>query len=158
MTTLGDISRGDPVSVIIDQHLPKRALVVTSGIATPKVALAVEIEVDYIADAAVHSLQNPFDRDCYVEAIVEVITVDATETIDIGVDSDGTSTNDTIVDGLAVATAGVFSSLDDPGSNGGIAKLDKNGGASDFLVWTLSAGSDTGVGKIKFIFHPIGTS
>ena len=156
MTTQGNIKQGDPIASIIDQHLPKRATVVSTGIAATKVGFATEIQVDYIADANVHSLQNPFDKDCYVEAIVEVVTVDATETVDIGVDTDGTTTDDTIVDGLAVSVAGVFSSLDDPGTNGGIAKLDKNGGTNDFLVWTLSAGSDAGLGKIIFIFHPIG--
>ena len=156
MTTPGDISRGDPVASVIDQSLPKAALVLSTG-DTAKVGLPVHITLPLVADAVVHSLQNPFDVDCFVSAIVEITTVDATETIDVGLDTAGTTSGDELIDGLSIATAGVFNSSDEPGTNGNTyVRLDKKGGTNDFLVWTQSAGSNSVVGFIAFVFHPTG--
>ncbi len=148
----GNINVSAPTDEIIGRVLPR-----TQPASTVKVGIPVYIIVDMVADAVVNSVQNPMDSDCLVTALVNVVTVDATETVDIGVDSDGTTTDDTIVDGLAISVAGVFASTESPGTNGGAALLDKKGGTNDFLVFTNSAGTDVIVGTILFILYPLGT-
>ncbi len=143
----------NPLSEIVQALLPES---LPAGV---KFAIPFVVIEDLVADAAVNSVQNPSDQDCLVGCIIDVVTVDATETMDVGVDTDGTTTDDTLFDALDVAVAGVKSSFSDAdtGTNGiPFVKVDKKGGTNDFLVFTASAGTDVLAGKIIFIFIPIG--
>jgi hypothetical protein len=91
---------------------------------------------------------NPEDRDLYItRVIVEIETQSAgASTLDIGVAADATTSNDTLIDGLSGATAGIFCNGKDPGSNG---KLGKKWGSSEFFNVAEASGDVTGlVGKI----------
>lgn len=113
---------------------------------------------DLVADALVHSIQNPSDSDCLVAVIVDIVTVDATETIDVGLDSDGTSSADTLIDAGLIDAAVQLSSFSDvdSGTNGiPWRMIDKKGGTNDFVTFTCSAGTDSVAGKITLIFIPL---
>ena len=120
-----------------------------------KVAVPLILTADLQGDASVHSIQNPYDSDCLVAVVVNVATLDDTETVDVGV-GDGDASDDGLIDGLSVAAAGVFNSFDDPGTNGNaFALLNKKGGTNDYLVWKASAGTNTLAGEIVFILVPL---
>ena len=154
MPRTGSIDPKDPIAEIVQTIFG--GVGVPSGI---KFSMPVIIVEDLAADANVHSVQNPFDCDCLVGCVVNVTTNDATETMDVGVDSDGTSSNDTLLDGLDVGAAtGVFCSFSDAdtGTNGiPFILLKKKGGANDYLVFKATAGTDTLAGQIIFILIPI---
>lgn len=102
-----------------------------------------------------------FDYDTLLEHVgVEVVTVDANETIDVGILSTGTNGDaDGLVDGASVATAGhplitltTSGALMDDGTNfdpDGHVILSAN---EQSLTYTGSAGSDTAAGYIHFLF------
>lgn len=111
------------------------------------------------ADALVHGVQNPCDSDCLVAAILNVETIDATETIDVGSDGDGTGSSDNLLDagdvGTGATTLSSFSDAD-TGTNGvPWVKVDKKGGTTDYLTFTATAGTDTLAGTVTFIFIPL---
>ena len=121
-----------------------------------KVAVPLILTADLQGDADVHGIQNPYDSDCLVAAVVNVATADDTETIDVGVDDGGDASNDGLIDGLSVAAIGVFNSWDDPGTNGNaFALLHKKGGTNDYLVWKASAGTNRLAGEIVFVLIPL---
>ena len=154
MPRTGTIDPKDPIAEIVQTIFG--GVGVPSGI---KFSMPVIIVEDLAADANVHSVQNPFDSDCLVGCIVNVTTLDATETLDVGFDGDGTSSNDKLLDGLDVGAAtGVFSSFSDAdtGTNGiPFVLLHKKGGTNDFLVFKATAGTDALAGQIIFILIPI---
>lgn len=87
------------------------------------------------------SVANPFGREVLiVDVYVEINTVDATETVDVGVAANGTTSSDTLLDGLVLDNAGVFATS---GTNG-LPK--RTWGASQFVTATTTAGSDTFAG------------
>ncbi len=150
----GDINPNSPTAEIVRDMLPKEK---PSGV---KLGTPFIVTEDLVADANVHGIQNPCDSDCIVVAIVNVTTVDATETIDVGIDTDGTNSADTLIDGgdvgAAVATLASFDD-DDSGTNGQACKLiDKKGGTNDYVTFTCTAGTDALVGTIILVFIPIG--
>ncbi len=146
----GDIQPTDAINTIMAALLPDT---IPSG---TTLSMPVCIVEALAADANVHSIQNPFDSDCLVTAIVSVTTADVGEDLNVGVDSDGTTIDDTIFDVLDVGAAtGVFHSTESPGTAGGAALLNKKGGANDFLVFAATAGTDTLVGTIVFMLIPI---
>lgn len=148
----------------MDQNIPKfldnwpqdpdgRAMNV-SGV--NKVSLA--IDGDAPGNGLAASWQNPHSVAVIITGVyVTITTIDATETIDIGPGTALATTNDELIDGLSVGVAGQFNNMDNPGSNGLFAaKLDANGGTTDWLTATLSAGSDTTVGTIEFTYIKAG--
>lgn len=88
---------------------------------------------------AVLSLENDSGVDRFVELLVLDVTTEATgaATVDAGIDSDGTTSDDTLIDGLDVGAAAILgSNRDTPGTNGlGLVKWP----AGEFLVVTASA-------------------
>jgi len=152
MPNQGNITPSSPVSEIVQSLLPDT---LPSGV---KFAVPFVVTEDLVADAAVNSVQNPSDSDCVVAAIVNITALDATETMDVGIDSAGTSSNDTLFDALTLAAVGAFSSFSDAdtGTNGvPWRQIDKKGGTNDYVVFTCSAGTDTVAGQIILIFIPI---
>jgi hypothetical protein len=88
--------------------------------------------------------QNPEDRPIIVIRLVLDITTEATGAAiaNFGPAANATTSNDTLIDGVDIGTAaGVFDNIEDQGTNGtSRAKLDENGGTTDYL--TGSAESD----------------
>ena len=150
-----------PKAGSIDPAAPAREVLagIFGGAGKPtgaKVAVPLILTAELTGNADVHSIQNPYDSDCLVAAVVNVTTLDDTETIDVGIDDDGDASDDGLIDGLSVAAAGVFNSFDDPGTNGNaFALLHKKGGANDYLVYKASAGTDTLAGEIVFVLIPL---
>lgn len=96
---------------------------------------------------SVLSLANPEGADLIVTRLVLDITTEATgtPTVDAGIAANGTTSSDTLLDGLAVgAAAGVFDNTENGGTNGkGAVKW----GASQFLTITPSASAAGLVGN-----------
>lgn len=146
------VKPGNPIGEIIGAIFGHKGIPATGSITVP-----FAITFDLEADATVHSWQNPYDSDFIVSALLNVETVDATETMDVGVAASAV-TDDTLLDAATIATAAVYDSRDDgqSGTNGlSSVLLNKNGGTNDFLVWTASAGTDTLAGTITFLLTPI---
>jgi hypothetical protein len=103
-------------------------------------------------DAGALSWGNPTGGRIIVQSVVIDITTasGATTTIDVGVDADGTGSDDTLIDGKSTATAGVFSSIDDPGTNG---RAQQALTSSEFVTGSITGtiGSFAGVAYITYI-------
>lgn len=71
------------------------------------------------------STANPFGASVLVHHTVLRITTQsgAASTLDIGIGADATTSNDTQIDGLSGATAGIFNSVNNKGTNGGACQL-----------------------------------
>jgi len=65
-------------------------------------------------------LQNPEAADLIITRLVLDITTASSgaATVDAGVDDDGANSNDTLIDGLSVATAGTYDNIENQGTNG----------------------------------------
>lgn len=83
-------------------------------------------------------LINPEGVDLIITRFVLDVTTKSTgaATVDAGVDDDGDTTSDNLIDGLSVATAGVYDNIGSAGSNGkGVVRWPAGG----FIVVTASA-------------------
>ena len=150
MPNQGNINPSDSIAEMVQRMLPET---LPSGV---KFSMPFVVVEDLAANANVNSVQNPSDSDCMVAALINVTTVDATETVDVGVDTDGTNSKDDLIDGASIATVAVLSSIDDGGTNGkGFRLIDKKGGTNDYVTFTCSAGTDTVAGQLILIFIPI---
>jgi hypothetical protein len=69
------------------------------------------------ANASALSLANPFGRTVMIVGAILNRTAGTTGTLDIGIDTDGTGSSDTIFDGAA-ATSTIFDIVSDHGTNG----------------------------------------
>lgn len=83
-------------------------------------------------------LLNPEGVDLIItRLILDIITASTgAATVDAGVDDDGATNSDTLIDGKSVATAGVFDNIEDQGTNGRAAV---KWPAGQYLVITASA-------------------
>ncbi len=152
MPNQGNVDPATSIAEIVQRMLPES---LPSGV---KFSMPFVVIEDLEADANVHGVQNPSDSDCLVAAIVNVTTVDATETIDVGIDADGTGSDDTLLDGLTVAATGAFSSFSDADTGGnGVPwrPIDKKGGTNDYVTFKATAGTDTLAGQLILIFIPL---
>ena len=84
------------------------------------------------------SLANPDGVDLIITKLVLDITTQSTgaAAVDAGIAANGTTSSDNLIDGLSVATAGVFDNTVSGGTNGLGAK---KWGATEFLTITASA-------------------
>lgn len=87
---------------------------------------------------AVLSLANPEGRNLIVTRVLLDITTQSTgaATVDVGIAANGTTTSDTLIDGISVAAAGTFDNINDAGTNG---KARQRWSSSQFLTITASA-------------------
>lgn len=103
------------------------------------------------------SWQNPEDVAIIVTRLVLDITTKATAacTLDAGPGATATTVSDTLIDGLdANAAAGVFDSIEDQGTNGkSTARLDENGGTTDYLTVSKKTGAAAGIVGSYHIFY-----
>lgn len=90
------------------------------------------------AVGGVLKLLNPESVDLIItKLILDIITPSTgAATVDAGVDDDGATNSDTLIDGKSVATAGVFDNIEDQGTNG---RSSVKWPAGYYLVITASA-------------------
>ena len=146
---MADPQRDAPIGEIV------RALYPASGTAViPKV---VKVALGQAAgNAGVLSWQNPESVGVLAAVVVDITTVQAAQTADVGVDGDGTGTSDTLMDGVSLATAGAVSSFADAGTNGAaFRKVDANGGTNDYITATASGTPSALVGSAYIIYVPV---
>jgi hypothetical protein len=98
------------------------------------------------AVAGVLSLANPEGVDLLIPAggfVLDVTTkTTGACTLDAGIDTDGTGTADTLIDGVDVnAAVGVFDNGADKGTNGGAMKW----GASEYITVSKKTGASAGL-------------
>lgn len=92
------------------------------------------------------SLSNPWGRDVIITRAILRVTTESTGacTLDIGVGANATTSNDGLLDGKTVATAGIFDNLvaGDVGTNGLATQLWTSG---TFLNVAEASGDCTGL-------------
>ena len=146
---MADPQRDAPIGEIV------KALYPASGTAViPKV---VKVALGQAAgNAGVLSWQNPESVGILAAVVVDITTVQAAQTADVGVDGDGTGTSDTLMDGVSLATAGAVSSFADAGTNGAaFRKVDAKGGTNDYITATASGTPSALVGSAYIIYVPV---
>lgn len=102
-------------------------------------------------NAAALSWSNPTGGAILVHSVMVNITAgsDAATTIDVGVDADGTGTDDTLIDGAATDVVTVLSSVEDGGTNGnGARPLTSSQYVTGSITGTI--GSFAGVAYITY--------
>jgi hypothetical protein len=100
---------------------------------------------------AVVSILNPFGFDVFIlRAILDVTTVSTgVATIDLGVAANGTTSNDTLIDGKDLnAATGVFDNITDKGTNG---KPTKKWTSTQYVTGTASATMAGLVGNLTLV-------
>ena len=102
------------------------------------------------------SVANPENTSILVDRVILDVTTAATgaATIDVGVAADGTTSSDTLLDGLDVNTAtGTFDNIDSQGTNGNsVVKVT----SSQFITASEATGDVTGlVGKYYIRYRTI---
>jgi len=87
---------------------------------------------------AVLALANPEGRDIVVTRLILNIATASSgaATVDAGIAADAVTSNDTLIDGKSVATAGIFDNIEDQGTNG---KSAVKWGSGQYLTITASA-------------------
>ncbi len=146
---MADPQRDAPIGEIV------RALSPASGTAViPKV---VKVALGQAAgNAGVLSWRNPESVGILAAVVVDITTVQAAQTADVGVDGDGTGTSDTLMDGVSLATAGAVSSFADAATNGAaFRKVDAKGGTNDYITATASGTPSALVGSAYIIYVPV---
>ena len=146
---MADPQRDAPVGEVV------RALFPASGTAViPKV---VKVALAQAAgNAGVLSWQNPESVGVLAAVILDITTVQAAQTVDVGVDGDGTGTSDTLLDGASLATAGALSSFANAGTNGAaFRKVDAKGGTNDYVTATASGTPSALVGNAYIVYVPV---
>ncbi len=106
------------------------------------------------AAGGVLKLQNPEGEDLILTRLVLDVATQSSgaATVDAGIDDDGANSSDIVIDGLSVATAGVFDNLKNGGTNGRAAVLWP---ADHHLVITASATTAglVGFAHIDYIYR-----
>jgi hypothetical protein len=91
----------------------------------------------------ISSTANPFGFDVIIVRAVLNITTQSTAaaTADIGVDADSDTADDRLIDGLSLATAGLYNNVEDPGTNGEMSLV---WDSAEFLTVAEASGDVTG--------------
>jgi len=69
---------------------------------------------------------------------------DGASTVDIGIAADAATVNDGLIDGLSMATAGLFNNIEDPGTNGELTMV---WGATQYLNIAEASGDVAGLSE-----------
>lgn len=136
----------------IKAELDRQALYTDTYMKVAKVAVA-----GGAVNTIAFSWQNPESTKVLVTKCVLNITTKgdtATAVMDIGVVADATSTADTLFDGVAVTSTGLFDNITNKGTNGlPQVVVDENAGTNDFITGKiLTANAAELVGKV-YIFY-----
>lgn len=149
-----NIQASGPASILIDDSVAHTTMIIPFNVA------------DQAGDATETGCGFTIIGAVQPNVAVDVATIDATETIDVGTDSGDSGDADGFIDGLSVATAGYIKPTNANGSVTLGTKLivqDSANSGDDFpeqdtsqigkeVTYTLSAGSDTAAG---FILIPV---
>lgn len=97
-----------------------------------------------VATGVYRSLANPFGSDVLIKDVTIRVTTASTgaSTVDIGVAANATTTNDGLIDGLSLATLGLYTNAEDAGTNGEQTMV---WGANQFLNVAEASGDVAGV-------------
>jgi hypothetical protein len=149
------VDRSDPIEEIVTNMLgPKTSgVTILPGLHIEKKALAA---VD--TAGGVFSWQNPLTEKVIAALIIDVTTQSSGAcTIDCGPAANATTLNDTLIDGLSVAAAGLYNSSDQKGTNGRLfRKVDEKGGTTSFINGSVASGASAGlVGFAYILYFPI---
>ena len=104
-----------------------------------------------VSGGGVISVANPFGRAMFVGRMYVYTTTKSTgaSTVDFGVAANGTTSADTLLDGVDLGTAvGVFSNVDDKGTNGKGRQLL---GATQFVTGSQATGAVAGLVGFAYI-------
>ena len=97
------------------------------------------------------SILNPFGFDVLILRAVINVTTKSTGacTLDIGIDADGSTGDDTLLDGLDVGTAVILAdNIITPGTNGlGVAQWDDD----EYVVASMASGAAAGVAGYLYL-------
>ena len=95
------------------------------------------------------SIANPYGEEVFIADVFVDVSTPSTgaATADVGVAADGTTTADTLIDGVDIGTAAIeANNIDNKGTNGGRLKA---WGTTQFITGTASADSSGLVGTYK---------
>ena len=97
-----------------------------------------------VATGVYNSTANPFGQDLLILGVTVRVTTPSTgaSTVDIGVAAAAATTNDGLVDGLSLATGGLYTNAEDAGTNGEQTMV---WGSSQFLNVAEASGDVAGV-------------
>lgn len=104
--------------------------------------------------AGILSLANPEGVDLIIPSggfVIDVTTIaTAACTVDAGIDTDGTASADTLIDGLDVHSAtGVFDNGVDKGTDGGAMKW----GSTEYITISMASGAAAGLAGNVYISY-----
>ena len=97
------------------------------------------------------SLANPFNAPCLVTRAILDVTTKSTGvcTLDLGVDADGETGSDTLLDGIDVGTAVILTdNLETPGTNG---QSCIKWTATQYVVASMASGAAAGVAGYLYL-------
>lgn len=124
--------------------------------AAERIRTAVVALADATGGGGILAWQNPEEYPIIVTRLVLDITTEATgaATGNFGAAANGTTSSDTLLDGVDIgAAAGVFDNIDDQGTNGlSKVRLAANGGAVDYLTGS-GAADPAGLAGYAYIFY-----
>ena len=107
-----------------------------------------ELDISQATAVATGSLANPFGSDVLILAATVRVTTASTgaSTVDIGIGAAATTVNDGLLDGLSLATLGLYTNAEDAGTNGEQTMV---WGTNQFLNVAEASGDVAGVvGKL----------
>lgn len=111
------------------------------------------------ANAIAFAWQNPEASKIMVHRVIVDRTTaggTATSVLDVGPVADAISTADTLIDGLDLNATGVADNITDKGTNGlSRAKLDENGGTTDYLTGKILVANAASLVGNAYIFYTI---
>ncbi len=112
-----------------------------------------------VADTAggVLAWQNPEDGAIVVLRVIFNVTTKTSAgcTLDVGPAANGTTSADTLMTALDVGAAiGVFDNIENAGGSGkSTARLDENGGTTDYVTASMASGAAAGLVGYAYIYY-----
>lgn len=98
--------------------------------------------------------KNPEAKAIIVDRVVLDITTQSSGacTVDVGIAANGTTLNDTLIDGLSIAVAGVFDSVGNLGTNG---KGARKAAVGEYVTGSRASGAAAGVVGFVYITYRV---
>lgn len=136
----------------------------TTSISTINTTLAAGVKVVKVRatgaaqNAQSFAWQNPETTKIIIyKAILHVFdpeTVGVGTLMDIGVSANGTTSSDTLLDGVALTSAGLFDNVTNKGTNGlPQVTVDENGGTNDYVTGTINTATGASFTGCVYLFY-----
>jgi hypothetical protein len=102
--------------------------------------------------------QNPETTKIIVSRVILHVfdneTVGVGTLMDIGVAANGTTSSDTLIDGVALTAVDIFDNITDKGTHGKtVAVVDENGGTNDFITGTVNTATGASFTGCVYIYY-----